>query len=169
MKPLRHGLVYIIHRHWLPADLRVLFGRKGFSGQNSFVDKQLSRFDKSAIARNQSAGGKKRDISRNNFGYRNERFHPIAQDARLAHHWSLAEDDATVNELAEPLPISVQAVSKQLRVLERAGLITRTRTAQLRPSQIRAAPLKDASDWLRSYQRFWEAGFERLEERLGAQ
>jgi hypothetical protein len=60
-------------------------------------------------------------------------------------------------------------VSKHLRILERAGLITRTRSAQLRPSQLRAAPLKDASDWLGSYQRFWDASFERLEERLGPQ
>ena len=96
-------------------------------------------------------------------------FAALADPTRRAILPRLAEGDATVNELAEPLPISVQAVSKHLRVLERAGLITRTRTAQLRPSQIRAAPLKDASDWLRSYQRFWEAGFERLEERLGAQ
>ena len=96
-------------------------------------------------------------------------FAALADPTRRAILARLAEGDATVNELAEPLPISVQAVSKHLRVLERAGLITRTRTAQLRPSQIRAAPLEDASDWLRSYQRFWEAGFERLEERLGGQ
>jgi DNA-binding transcriptional ArsR family regulator len=79
----------------------------------------------------------------------------------------LIEGDATVSELAEPLPISVQAVSKHLRVLEHAGLITRTRSGQLRPSQLRAEPLKDAVDWLRSYQRFWEDGFGRLAERLG--
>jgi DNA-binding transcriptional ArsR family regulator len=96
-------------------------------------------------------------------------FAALADPTRRAILTRLAEGDATVNELADPLPISVQAVSKHLRVLERAGLITRTRTAQLRPSQIRAAPLKDAADWLRSYQRFWEAGFERLEERLDAQ
>jgi DNA-binding transcriptional ArsR family regulator len=79
----------------------------------------------------------------------------------------LTEGEATVTELAEPLPISVQAVSKHLRILERAGLITRSRSAQLRPSQLRAAPLKDAADWLGSYQRFWDASFDRLEERLG--
>jgi len=79
----------------------------------------------------------------------------------------LTEGEATVNELAEPLPISVQAVSKHLRVLEHAGLITRTRSAQLRPSRLRVAPLKDAADWLGSYQRFWDASFERLDERLG--
>jgi DNA-binding transcriptional ArsR family regulator len=80
----------------------------------------------------------------------------------------LTEGDATVSELAEPLPISVQAVSKHLGVLERAGLITRTRSAQLRPSQLRAAPLKDAVDWLRAYQGFWESGFDRLDRRLGS-
>jgi hypothetical protein len=58
-------------------------------------------------------------------------------------------------------------VSKHLRVLEHAGLITRTRSAQLRPSRLRAAPLKDVADWLGSYQRFWDASFERLDERLG--
>jgi len=80
----------------------------------------------------------------------------------------LSEGDATVSELAEPLPISVQAVSKHLRVLELAGLITRTRSAQLRPSQLRAAPMKEAANWLGAYQQFWDAGFDRLEDRLGA-
>jgi DNA-binding transcriptional ArsR family regulator len=96
-------------------------------------------------------------------------FAALADPTRRAILTRLTEGDATVSQLAEPLPISVQAVSKHLRVLERAGLITRTRSAQLRPSQLRAAPLKDAADWLRAYQRFWEAGFERLEERLGSQ
>jgi DNA-binding transcriptional ArsR family regulator len=78
----------------------------------------------------------------------------------------LAEGDATVNELAEPFPMSLQAVSKHLKVLERAGLITRGRTAQLRPSRLEAAGLKDASDWLGRYRRFWEGSFDRLEARL---
>jgi DNA-binding transcriptional ArsR family regulator len=73
-----------------------------------------------------------------------------------------------VNELAEPFPISVQAVSKHLKVLERAGLITRGRSAQLRPSRLEAAPLKEAVDWLETYRRFWEDGFDRLDERLQA-
>ena len=73
-----------------------------------------------------------------------------------------------MNELAEPFPISVQAVSKHLKVLERAGLITRGRTAQLRPSRLQGAPLKDAADWLEEYRRFWEGGFDRLEQRLRA-
>jgi DNA-binding transcriptional ArsR family regulator len=81
----------------------------------------------------------------------------------------LAEGDATVSELAERFPITVQAVSKHLGVLERAGLITRGRSAQLRPSRLRAEPLKDAVDWLGSYRRFWEAGFDRLDERVRAQ
>jgi DNA-binding transcriptional ArsR family regulator len=96
-------------------------------------------------------------------------FSALADPTRREILTRLSEGDATVGELAEPLPISVQAVSKHLRVLERAGLITRTRSAQLRPSQLRAAPLKDAADWLGSYQQFWEAGFGRLEQRLGSQ
>src|SRR5947199_5662854 len=78
----------------------------------------------------------------------------------------LAEGEATVNELAEPFPISVQAVSKHLKVLERAGLITRGRSAQLRPSRLRGAPLRGAAEWLEQYRRFWEASFDRLDERL---
>jgi DNA-binding transcriptional ArsR family regulator len=73
-----------------------------------------------------------------------------------------------VNELAEPFPISVQAVSKHLKVLERAGLITRGRSAQLRPSRLEAAPLKEAVDWLEDYRRFWQEGFDRLDARLQA-
>ena len=71
-------------------------------------------------------------------------------------------------ELAGPFPISPQAVSKHLKVLERAGLITRGRTAQLRPSRLQAVPLQDAVDWLERYRRFWEDGFDRLEARLRA-
>jgi DNA-binding transcriptional ArsR family regulator len=96
-------------------------------------------------------------------------FAALADPTRRVILTRLTEGDATVGELAEPLPISVQAVSKHLRVLERAGLITRTRSAQLRPSQLSAAPLKDAADWLGSYRHFWEAGFGRLEERLGSE
>jgi DNA-binding transcriptional ArsR family regulator len=80
----------------------------------------------------------------------------------------LAEGEATVNELAEPFPISVQAVSKHLKVLERAGLITRGRAAQLRPSRLHGAPLRDAAEWLEGYRRFWEDSFERLDARLRA-
>jgi DNA-binding transcriptional ArsR family regulator len=78
----------------------------------------------------------------------------------------LAEGEATVTELAEPFPITVQAVSRHLKVLEEAGLITRGRTAQLRPSRLRGAPMKDAVDWLEQYRSFWDGSFDRLEERL---
>jgi DNA-binding transcriptional ArsR family regulator len=93
-------------------------------------------------------------------------FGALADPTRRAILAHLARGDATVSELAAPFPISVQAVSKHLTVLERAGLITRGRSAQLRPSRLRAEPLKDAVDWLDAYRRFWEAGFEALDERL---
>jgi DNA-binding transcriptional ArsR family regulator len=78
----------------------------------------------------------------------------------------LAEGEATVTELAEPFPITLQAVSRHLKVLQHAGLITRGRTAQLRPSRRRGAPLKDAAEWLEQYRAFWDDSFDRLEERL---
>ena len=78
----------------------------------------------------------------------------------------LAEGEATVNELAEPFPISVQAISKHLQVLERAGLISRGREAQLRPSRIRGDALMEATEWLHGYQRFWSDSFDRMDERL---
>jgi DNA-binding transcriptional ArsR family regulator len=95
-------------------------------------------------------------------------FAALADPTRRAILSRLAEGEATVNELAEPFPISVQAVSKHLKVLERAGLITRGRTAQLRPSRLQGAPLGDAAAWLEEYRRFWEGGFDRLEQRLRA-
>lgn len=95
-------------------------------------------------------------------------FAALADPTRRAILARLARGEATVGELAEPFPISVQAVSKHLTVLERAGLISRGRSAQLRPSRLRAEPLKDAADWLGSYQRFWEEGFDALDERLRA-
>ena len=77
-------------------------------------------------------------------------FAALADPTRRAILGRLAEEgEATVNELAEPFPVSVQAISKHLQVLERAGLITRARTAQLRPSRLDGAPLKVAADWLR--------------------
>jgi len=93
-------------------------------------------------------------------------FSALADPTRRAILGRLAEGDATVKQLAEPFPITVQAVSKHLRVLERAGLIVRGRRAQLRPSRLRGEPLKDASDWLQLYRRFWEGSFDRLDERL---
>jgi DNA-binding transcriptional ArsR family regulator len=93
-------------------------------------------------------------------------FAALADPTRRAILGRLAEGEATVNELAAPFPISVQAVSKHLKVLEHAGLVTRTRTAQLRPSRLEGAPLKDAVDWLERYRRFWGGSFDRLEARL---
>ena len=93
-------------------------------------------------------------------------FAALADPTRRAILGRLAEGEATVNQLAEPFPISVQAVSKHLKVLERAGLITRGRNAQLRPSRLRGAPLEDASKWLGDYRRFWSEGFDRLDKRL---
>ena len=78
----------------------------------------------------------------------------------------LAEGEATVTELAEPFPITLQAVSRHLNVLQHAGLVTRGRTAQLRPSRLQGAPLKDAAEWLEQYRAFWDDSFDRLEERL---
>jgi DNA-binding transcriptional ArsR family regulator len=95
-------------------------------------------------------------------------FAALSDPTRRAILRRLAEGEATVNELAEPFPITVQAVSKHLKVLEQAGLISRGRTAQLRPSRLEAAPLKEAADWLERYRRFWQDSFERLEERLQA-
>jgi DNA-binding transcriptional ArsR family regulator len=93
-------------------------------------------------------------------------FAALADPTRRAILTRLAEGQATVNELAEPFPITVQAVSKHLRVLERAGLITRGKSAQLRPSRIQAVPLKDAVEWIEQYRGFWEGSFDRLERRV---
>src|SRR3954454_18211632 len=93
-------------------------------------------------------------------------FAALADPTRRAILGRLSEGEATVNELAEPFPISVQAVSKHLKVLEEAGLITRGRTAQLRPSRLRGAPLGAAADWLERHRRFWEGSFEQLDARL---
>jgi DNA-binding transcriptional ArsR family regulator len=95
-------------------------------------------------------------------------FAALADPTRRAILDRLADGDATVKELAEPFPITVQAVSQHLKVLEHAGLITRGRTAQLRPSRLQATPLKQAVDWLEEYRRFWEGSFDRLEARLRA-
>jgi DNA-binding transcriptional ArsR family regulator len=95
-------------------------------------------------------------------------FSALADPTRRAILARLAEGDATVKELAEPFPISVQAVSKHLKVLERAGLITRRRTAQMRPSRLHGTPLRDAAEWLGDYRRFWQGSFERLDARLQA-
>jgi DNA-binding transcriptional ArsR family regulator len=94
-------------------------------------------------------------------------FAALADPTRRAILARLADGrEATVNELAAPFPITLQAVSQHLRVLERAGLIERGRAAQLRPSRLRGAPLRDAVEWLERYRGFWEASFDSLEERL---
>jgi DNA-binding transcriptional ArsR family regulator len=93
-------------------------------------------------------------------------FAALADPTRRAILAQLAKGEATVNELAEPFPISLQAVSKHLKVLERAGLIARGRSAQLRPSRLQGAALKEASDWLAGYRGFWEVSFDRLDEHL---
>jgi DNA-binding transcriptional ArsR family regulator len=93
-------------------------------------------------------------------------FAALADPTRRAILARLADGEATVNELARPFPITVQAVSKHLQVLEHAGLIERGRTAQLRPSRLRGAPLKEVAEWLDDYRGFWEASFDRLDRRL---
>jgi DNA-binding transcriptional ArsR family regulator len=93
-------------------------------------------------------------------------FAALADPTRRAILGRLAEGEATVNELAEPFPITVQAVSQHIKVLERAGLVTRTRNAQLRPSRLDGAALRDAAEWLDKYRAFWDASFDKLGERL---
>jgi DNA-binding transcriptional ArsR family regulator len=93
-------------------------------------------------------------------------FAALADPTRRAILARLAEGEATVGELAEPFPITLQAVSKHLKVLERAGLIARGRSAQLRPSRLQGEALKEAADWLATYRGFWEGRIDRLEEHL---
>jgi DNA-binding transcriptional ArsR family regulator len=93
-------------------------------------------------------------------------FAALADPTRRAILARLAEGEATVNELAEPFPITLQAVSKHLKVLERARLIGRGRSAQLRPSRLQGEALKEVADWLADYRGFWEEGFDRLDEML---
>ena len=93
-------------------------------------------------------------------------FTALADPTRRAILARLAEGEATVNELAEPFPMSVQAVSKHLKVLERAALISRGRDGQLRPSRLEAAPMKEAVDWLAAYREFYEGRLDRLEQHL---
>jgi DNA-binding transcriptional ArsR family regulator len=95
-------------------------------------------------------------------------FAALAHPTRRAILARLAEGEAAVGDLAEQFPISGQAVSQHLQVLERAGLIERSRTAQLRPSRLRGDRLRDAVEWLLTYRRFWEESFDHLEHRLEA-
>ena len=93
-------------------------------------------------------------------------FSALADPTRRALLARLADGEATVNELAEPFPMTLQAISKHLKVLENAGLITRGRNAQWRPCQLRAAPLAEVTDWLEHYRQFWETSFDRLAAHL---
>ncbi|WP_374371992.1 ArsR/SmtB family transcription factor [Dongia sp.] len=93
-------------------------------------------------------------------------FQALADPTRRAILARLAEGKASVTELAEPFDMSGPAISKHLKVLERAGLIERGREAQWRPCSLAPAPLKDVADWLDHYRRFWEASFDRLETYL---
>jgi len=90
-------------------------------------------------------------------------FAALADPTRRAILARLASGDATVNELAEPFDMTQPAVSKHLKVLERAGLISRDRDAQRRPSRLEPKRLAEASAWLEQYRRFWEASFARLD------
>ncbi|GAA2209457.1 metalloregulator ArsR/SmtB family transcription factor [Nonomuraea monospora] len=93
-------------------------------------------------------------------------FAALADPTRRAILARLAEGEATVNELAEPFEMSLQAVSKHLKVLERAGLISRGRDAQWRPCRLETAPLETASAWIDRYRERWSGRFDRLEQEI---
>jgi DNA-binding transcriptional ArsR family regulator len=93
-------------------------------------------------------------------------FAALSDPTRRAILARLALGQTTVNELAEPFAMSLPAVSKHLKVLERAGLITRGRDAQMRPCKIEATALKEADDWLEEYRRLWEQRLDRLDNYL---
>jgi DNA-binding transcriptional ArsR family regulator len=93
-------------------------------------------------------------------------FAALADPTRRAILERLALGDATVSELAEPFAVTQQAISKHLKVLERAGLITRSRAAQSRPCQLETGRLDVAADWISSHRRMWEERYDRLDEHL---
>src|SRR5829696_5631594 len=93
-------------------------------------------------------------------------FAALADPTRRAILARLAGGEATVNELAEPFDLSLPAVSKHLKVLQKAGLVTQGRKAQWRPCRLEPAPLKEAHDWVGQYRRAWEERFDRLDEYL---
>ena len=93
-------------------------------------------------------------------------FAALADPTRRAILARLADGEASVNELAEPFEMSLQAISKHLKVLERANLITRGKEGQLRPARIYGPAMKDAADWLDGYRAFFEGSFDRLAEHL---
>jgi len=90
----------------------------------------------------------------------------LADPTRRAILARLALGESSVTELAKPFAMSGPAVSKHLKVLERAGLIARGRTAQWRPCRLEAGPLRDVAEWIESYRRFWDASFDRLDAYL---
>jgi DNA-binding transcriptional ArsR family regulator len=93
-------------------------------------------------------------------------FAALSDPTRRAILARLAEGEATVTEVAAPFTVSLPAISKHLKVLERAGLITRGRDAQWRPCRLKAAPLEDAAAWLERYRQFWEGSLDRLDDHL---
>jgi DNA-binding transcriptional ArsR family regulator len=93
-------------------------------------------------------------------------FAALADPTRRAILARLASGEASVTELAAPFDMSLPAVSKHLKTLERAGLIARGRDAQWRPCRLEAGPLKEIADWVEHYRRFWEASFDRLDDYL---
>lgn len=93
-------------------------------------------------------------------------FAALADPTRRAILARLAGGEATVSELAEPFAMSLPAVSKHLKVLQRAGLIAQGRQAQWRPCRLHAAPLKEVADWVERYRRYWDESLDRLEELL---
>jgi DNA-binding transcriptional ArsR family regulator len=94
-------------------------------------------------------------------------FAALSDPTRRAILARLASGEASVQELAEPFAMSQPAVSKHLKVLERAGLVTRRRHGQQRPCRLNAAPLAEATAWLAEYRKFWSANFDRLDALLG--
>lgn len=95
-----------------------------------------------------------------------ETFGALADPTRRAILARLASGEASVTQLAEPFAMSMPAISKHLKVLERAGLISRGREAQWRPCRLQAGPLQDVAGWVEHYRRFWEESFDRLDEYL---
>ncbi|MEU7767207.1 metalloregulator ArsR/SmtB family transcription factor [Nocardia sp. NPDC049190] len=93
-------------------------------------------------------------------------FAALADPTRRAILARLADGEATVTELAEPFAMSLPAISKHLKVLERAGLVNRGRHAQWRPCRLEATPLGEAADWLDRYRKFWDTRFDRLDAHL---
>ena len=93
-------------------------------------------------------------------------FAALADPTRRAILARLSDGEASVTELAEPFDMSLPAISKHLKVLERAGLIARGRDAQWRPCRLEASPLKQVADWVGHYRRFWEESFDRLDAYL---